>query len=201
MADSVEKPKRGGKGSWPSGPTRSKPKGKGGKGKSPNFRHPKGVAYCTDHHLHNKCSGSCGRSHNCHGPRGFLVSVGITGHQCESAHSGGEPTPPEPQRKADRAGEARTASGGRGLLQGATGPGSPSTEEEPPRQWEEPAERPRNEDPPGKGRSQGGKNRQGKQQAQGQMTGGSDKGHTESLGGASPTFGKAVPHPAVRWEG
>ena len=31
-----EKPKKGGKGSWPSGPTRSKPKGKGGKGKSPN---------------------------------------------------------------------------------------------------------------------------------------------------------------------
>ena len=172
----------------------------------------------------------------CHRPRGFLVSVGITGHQCESAHSGGEPTPPEPQGKADRAGEARTVSGGRGLLQGATGPGSPSTEEErtqpgisegrkhpfpphPPRQWEEPPERPRGEDPPGKGRSKGGKNRQGKQQAQGQMTGGSDKGHTESLGGASPTFPgkteaqakvdatsgvgvvKAVPHPAVRWEG
>ena len=31
-----EKPKKGGKGTWPSGPTRSKPKGKGGKGKSPN---------------------------------------------------------------------------------------------------------------------------------------------------------------------
>ena len=61
----------------------------------------------------------------CHRPRGFLVFVGITGHQCESAHSGGEPTPPEPQRKADRAGEARTAAG-RGFLQGAT----PSTEEE-----------------------------------------------------------------------
>ena len=58
----------------------------------------------------------------CHRPRGFLVSVGTTGHQCESAHRGGEPTPPEPQRKADRAGEARTASGGRGLFQGATGP-------------------------------------------------------------------------------
>ena len=29
-------PRRGGKGSWPSGPTHSKPKGKGGKGKSPN---------------------------------------------------------------------------------------------------------------------------------------------------------------------
>ena len=50
----------------------------------------------------------------CHRPRGFLVSDGITGHQCESAQSGGEPTPPEPQRKADRVGE----------------PGSPSTEEE-----------------------------------------------------------------------
>ena len=153
---------------WPSGPTRSKPKGKGGKGKSHGrttglSRIPKGVAYCRDHHLHNKCSGSCGRSHNClvrkdgwvcdapieacatgmptpsqvtggysgcHRPRGFLVSNGITGHQCESAHSGGEPTPPEPQRKADRAGKARTAAGGRGFLQGATGPGSPSTEEE-----------------------------------------------------------------------
>ena len=31
-----EKPKKRGKGAWPSGPTRSKPKGKGGKGKSPN---------------------------------------------------------------------------------------------------------------------------------------------------------------------
>ena len=134
-----EKPKKGGKGAWPSGPTRSKPKGKGGKGKSPNspsvpwpdhwaFKNPKGVAYCRDHHLHNKCSGSCGRSHNCpvrkdgwvcdappskhapgmpspsqvtgghsgcHRPRGFPVSVGITGHQCESAHRGGEPSPPE----------------------------------------------------------------------------------------------------------
>ena len=55
----------------------------------------------------------------------------------------------------------------------------------PPRQWEEPPERPRGEDPPGKGRSKGGQNRQGKQQAQGQMTGGSDKGHTETLGGAT----------------
>ena len=65
-----EKPKKGGKGAWPSGPTRSKPKGKGGKGKSPNspsvpwpdhwaFKNPKGVAYCRDHHLHNKCSGNC----------------------------------------------------------------------------------------------------------------------------------------------
>ena len=37
-----EKPKKGGKGAWPSGP-----KGKGGKGKSPNwaFKNPKGVAY------------------------------------------------------------------------------------------------------------------------------------------------------------
>ena len=110
-----------------------KPK-KGGpsKGKSPNspsvpwpdhwaFKNPKGVAYCRDHQLHNKCSGSRGRSHNCpvrkdgwvcdapplkhapgmpspsqvtgghsgcHRPRGFPVSVGTTGHQCESAHSG-----------------------------------------------------------------------------------------------------------------
>ena len=61
----------------------------------------------------------------CHGPRGCLVSD----HQCESAQSGGEPIPPEPQRKADRVGEARTAAGGRGPLQGATGPRSPSTEE------------------------------------------------------------------------
>ena len=44
--------------------------------------------------------------------------------QCESAQRGGEPSPPEPQRKADRAGEARTASDGGGLLQGATGPGT-----------------------------------------------------------------------------
>ena len=55
-----EKPKKGGKGSWPLGPTRSKPKGKGGKGKSPNtsstpwpdhwaFKNPKGVAYFRDH--------------------------------------------------------------------------------------------------------------------------------------------------------
>ena len=58
----------------------------------------------------------------------------------------------------------------------------------PPRQWEEPPERPRGEDPPGKGRSKGGQNRQGKQQAQGQMTGGSCKGHTENSGGTSPTF-------------
>ena len=49
-------------------------------------------------------------------------------------------------------------------------------------------ERLRGEDPPSKGRSKGGKNRQGKHQARGLMTGGSDKGHTESLGGASPTF-------------
>ena len=64
-----EKPKKGGKGSWSS--AHSKPKGKGGKGKSPNtsstpwpdhwaFKNPKGVAYCRDHHLHNKCPGSCG---------------------------------------------------------------------------------------------------------------------------------------------
>ena len=45
----------------------------------------------------------------------------------------------------------------------------------------------RGEDPPGKGRSKGGQNRQGKQQAQGQTTGGSDKGHTETPG-TSPTF-------------
>ena len=66
MADSVGEAEEGGKGAWPSGPTRSKPKGKGGKGKSPNspsvpwpghwaFKNPKGVAYCRDHHLHNKC--------------------------------------------------------------------------------------------------------------------------------------------------
>ena len=143
----------------------------------------------------------------CHRPRGFPVSVAITGHQCESAHRGGEPSPPEPQRKADRAGEARTASDGGGLLQAATGPGSPSTEEteeeersqpgtpegrkhpfppHPPRQWEDPPERPRGEEPPSKGRFKGGKNRQGKHQARGQMTGGSDKGHTESLGGQAP---------------
>ena len=151
-----EKPKKGGKGSWPSGPTRSKPKGKGGKGKSPNtpsvpwpdhwaFKNPKGEAYCRDHHLRNKCSGSCGGQEGwvgvrcppieacatampspsqvtgghsgCHRPRGFLVSVGTTGHQCESAHRGGEPTP--------RA-EGRQSGGGQDGLQGATGPGSPT---------------------------------------------------------------------------
>ena len=58
----------------------------------------------------------------------------------------------------------------------------------PPRQWEEPPERPRAGDPPGKGRSKGGQNRQGKQQAQGQTTSGSDKAHTETPGGTSPTF-------------
>ena len=42
----------------------------------------------------------------------------------------------------------------------------------------------RSQDPPGKGRSKGGQNRQGK----GQMTGGSDKGHTETPGRTSPTF-------------
>ena len=34
-------------------------------------------------------------SAGCHRPRGFPVSVGTTGHQCKSAHRGGEPTPPE----------------------------------------------------------------------------------------------------------
>ena len=45
------------------------------------------------------------------------------------------------------------------------------------RQWEEPSERPRHG---GSARSKGGQNRQGKQQAQGQTTSGSDKGHTET---------------------
>ena len=83
---------------------------------------------------------------------------------------------PEPQRKADRVGEARTAAGGRGFLQGATGPGRFFIEEEERTQPDhsrraeaplspaptEPPERPRGEDSPGKGRSKGG---QGKQQA------------------------------------
>ena len=174
-------PKKGGKGAWRLGPTRSKPKNKGGKGKSPNsplssMAGPLGFQesqrggvlqrssppqqvlgivrpflkvmppHRSMRHRHALTGGHSG----CHRPRSF------PGHQCESAHRGGEPAPPEPQRMADRAGEARTASDGGGLLQGATGPGSPSTEEEersqpgtpegrkhpfpphPPRQWEDP---------------------------------------------------------------
>ena len=65
----------------------------------------------------------------------------------------------------------------------------------PPRQWEDPPERPRGEEPPSKGRSKGGKNRQSKHQARGQMTGGSDKGHTESLGGGKPHLPMDGGHP------
>ena len=105
----------------------------------------------------------------CHRPRGFPVSVGMTGHQCESAHRGGEPAPPEPQRMADRAGEARTGgdfsrvppapeapppkkrSGpSQGTPEGRKHPFPPH----PPRQWEDPPERPRGEDPPSKGREE-----------------------------------------------
>ena len=84
---------------------------------------------------------------------------------------------------------------------------------------------PRQEELPSKGRSKGGKNRQGKHQARGQMSGGSDKGHTEIPGGGKPHLPidaghpgkteaqtgvdaeasagvfKAIPHPAVRAEG
>ena len=58
----------------------------------------------------------------------------------------------------------------------------------PPRQWEDPPERPRGEDPPSKGRSKGGKNRQGKHQARGLMTGGiRQRSHGIPRGG-KPTF-------------
>ena len=103
-------------------------------------------------------------------------------HRLPGLLRGGEPTPPEPQRKADRAGEARTASEvppapeappprkrsgpSQGTPEGRKHPFPPH----PPRQWEDPPERPRGEDPPGKG-SKGGKNRQ----AQGQMMGGQTK--------------------------
>ena len=76
-----------------------------------------------------------------------LVSDRITGNQCESAHSGGEPTPPEPQRKGDPEVRIRPA---RGV--------------------------------PRAGRTVRASS---KPRA---MTGGSDKGHTETRGGASPTF-------------
>ena len=60
----------------------------------------------------------------------------------------------------------------------------------PPRQWEDPPERPRGEEPPSKGRSKGGKNRQGKHQARGQMTGDQTK-VTRNLweGQAPPSHG------------
>ena len=83
--------------------------------------------------------------------------------------------------------------------EGATGPGSPSTKEE---EWTQPGHSRRAEAPfsltPTKavGRTlretqrsrgvPGGQNRQGKQQAQGQTTRGSDKGHTETPGGQAP---------------
>ena len=167
----------------------------------------------------------------CHRPRGFPVSVGITGHQCESAHRGrASPT----RATAD----GRQSGGGQdGLRWGGTSPGCHRPRKPlhrrrgavPARGGSIPF--PRTHRGSGKtpqrdpevrirpGRSKGGKNRQGKHQARGLMTGGSDKGHTESLGGASPTFPwmqdiperlrlrlgwtvfKAVPHPAVRWEG
>ena len=98
----------------------------------------------------------------CHRPRGFPVSVGITNHQSESAHRG-EPSPPEPQRKAERAGEPQMG-----------GDFSAPTEA---------VGRSR----PARGVPRAGRTAS-KHQARGQMTGGSDKGHTESLGGASPTL-------------
>ena len=242
-----EKPKKGGKGSWPSGPTRRARAARGSPPTPPDsmavplgFQESQNRAYCRDHHLHNKCSGSCGRSHNCPVrkdgwvPRIEACVTGMPtprqvtcwsplGSQATSArvHTAGNPT--------RATAEGRQSGGGQDGLrsEGATGPATPSTEEEertqsghsrraetlsPTPTREEPAERPRGEDPPGKGRSQGG------QQAQGQIRqkdtrnflgGGKphlpmDAGHpgkTEAQTKVDATSGagvvKAVPHPAV----
>ena len=240
-----EKPKKGGKCAWPSGPTRSKPKGKGGKGKSPNSsvpwpdhwasKNPKGVAYCRDHHLHNTTAGRMGgcvippprsmrhrhaltfpsdrRPLRIHRPRGFPVSVGITGHQCESAHRGGEPSPPEPQRKADRAGEdfsSMPPAPEAPPTKKRSGPsqGTPEGRKHPFPRTHQGSGKTLQRDPEGEPPSKGRKEPPG--QAWGQMTGGSDRSHgipgkTEAQTGvdakASAGVFKAVPHPAVRGEG
>ena len=141
-------------------------------------------------HRHAQPPQVTGGHSGCHGPRGCLVCEGITGHQCESAHSGGEPIPPNHSGR-------QTELGGGGLSRVPPAPEAPPRRKgvdparalqkggstlfpHPPRQWEEPPERPRGGDPPSKGRSKGGQNRQGKQQAQHQTTSGSDKGHTET---------------------
>ena len=156
-----------------------------GQGKSPNtpsvpwpdhwaFKNPKGVAYCRDHHLHNKWDHAAdpttarsgrmvvgvrcppieacatgmpspsqvtGGHSGCHRPRGFLVSVGTTGHQCESA--GGQ----------DGLRWERTSPAApEGPIQGTPGRKHPFPPH-PPRQWEDPPKKTRGEDPPGKGRS------------------------------------------------
>ena len=179
------------------GPTRSKPKGKGGKGKSPNspsvpwpdhwaFKNPKGVAYCRDHHLHNKCSGSCGRSTTARSGRmgGCVcppieacatgmpspsqvtggVSVGIIGHQCESAHRSRKPL-----HRRRGAVPARALQKGGSIL-------SPAPTEA--------VGRPEVRIRPARGVP---RERQGKQ-------GGSDKGHTQSLkGGQAPPWMQDIP--------
>ena len=204
-----EKPKKGGKGSW-------SPKGKGGKGKSRNtsstpwpdhwaFKNPKGVAYCRDHHLHNKYSGSCGRSHNCPCPPSEACATGMpTPQEATQGPRGSQAT----SARAHTAGESQShqSHSGRQTELGRPGraqvggdlsrvPPAPEAEE---REWiqpghskkteapfspapteavEEPPDRPRGGDPPSKGR-----------QAQGQTTSASDKGHTETPERTSPTF-------------
>ena len=157
----------------------------------------------------------------CHRPRGCLVSEGESqSHQSHSRRQTELGRPGRPQVGGDfsrvpPAPEAPPPKKGSGSSQGTPEGRKHPFPPHPPRQWEE---------PPGKGRSKGGQNRQGKQQAQGQTTRGSDKGHTETSGGTSPTFpwmqdtperlrlrlrdatsgagvDEADPNPAVRWEG
>ena len=83
-----------------------------------------------------------------------------------------------------------------GTFQGATGPGSLSTKEEErsqpghSRRAEASPERPRGEDPR-KGRSKGGKNRQGKHQARGT----DDGGIKQKIGGGKPHLPMDAGHP------
>ena len=224
-----EKPKKGGKGAWPSGPTRSKPKGQlplssmagplgfqesqrgGVLQKSSPPQQVLGIVrparsgrmggcvmppHRSMRHRHALTFPSDRRPSGCHRLRGFPVSVGITGHQCERAHRLAIPTrataegrqsgdglrwggtspgchrPRKPLHQRRGAAPARALQKGGSIPFPRTHRGSGKT----------PPERPRGRSRPARARAQG------KHQDRGQMTGGSDKGHTESLGGASPTF-------------
>ena len=159
------------------------------------FKNPKGVAYCRDHHLHlcpvRKDGWVCdappskhapqspsqvtGGHSGCHRPRGFPVSVGITGHHRGESH----PHQSHSGRQTER-GPGRPQMGG----DFSRAPGSPSTKEEvPARALQKGGSIPFPRTHRGSGKtfqcSNGGKNRQGKHQ-------GSDKGHTESLEGQAP---------------
>ena len=125
---------------------------KGGKGKSPNspsvpwpdhwaFKNPKGVAYCRDHHLHNKCSGSCGRSHTRATAEGRQSGGGQDGLRWGGTSPGCH-RPRKPLHRGRGAVPARALQKGGSIPFPRTHQGSGKT-----------PQRPRGEEPPSKGRS------------------------------------------------